>query len=129
MIFILLYISAYDILHYRIEDKMLLLIAVYFMFFGNVYSFILISIVMNLFYYIVNYFFSDSFGYGDVKLFSVLAMGMNVFDAFLMVALSFLLASCYILLLRKIKGRIAFAPFICFSFYIVYFLNITSNTS
>ncbi len=119
MILILLYISYYDLINYQIEDKALYLIIIYHIFSPNVFSFLIISVFMKLFYWLVNRIYSRSFGYGDVKLISVLSLGLHIKSAFLMIMLSFFIASIYIIVTKKIKGQIAFAPFISISYIIV----------
>ncbi len=122
MILILLYISYFDILNYRIEDRAIYLIFIYHILCPNVFSFVIVTVFMNIFYYFTNKIYPDSFGYGDVKLMSVLSLGLSLQEAFFMIVGSFFIASVYIIVSKKIKGQIAFAPFISLSYIIVYYL-------
>ncbi|TVT29303.1 prepilin peptidase [Salinicoccus cyprini] len=117
VITLLIPISLNDIKTYKIPDHMNLL----FLFTGlyltelsylNIWEDIVIILILHLFYYL----FSESIGYGDIKLFTVITLITPVNFFIYTILMTYIIGGLFIIILHlyknKIPSKIPLVPFI-----------------
>ncbi|MFW6120170.1 MAG: prepilin peptidase [Petrotogales bacterium] len=91
--------------------------------------------LMIVFYLFANYFKKDSFGFGDVELFGILALSLGFIGILFTIMLSSIIALITFVIIRAMKSekikldyRIPFGPFIALAGYLtMFFLDSIRN--
>lgn len=98
----------------------------------NLLDALIILAIFSLFFFIANKFKKDSFGFGDVELFSCLALGISLIGTLFAVLIASLAGIVYYLIISRKNGSknklLPFGPFISLGGYIVFFvLDVINN--
>ena len=118
------YISIEDIKYLQILDELffLLLLLNIILLINNFYFFDIFNFLfLILLFHILYYLSKGGLGYGDIKLYCVLAINLNIFEGIYLLAFTFVYAGFFalsLLALKKVKKgtKIPLVPFITLSY-------------
>ena len=124
ILILLIYISIEDIKYLQILDELffLLLLLNIILLINNFYFFDIFNFLfLILLFHILYYLSKGGLGYGDIKVYCVLAINLNIFEGIYLLAFTFVYAGFFALLLlalKKVKKgtKIPLVPFITLSY-------------
>ena len=124
ILILLIYISIEDIKYLQILDELffLLLLLNIILLINNFYFFDIFNFLfLILLFHILYYLSKGGLGYGDIKVYCVLAINLNIFEGIYLLAFTFVYAGFFalsLLILKKVKKgtKIPLVPFITLSY-------------
>ena len=124
ILILLIYISIEDIKYLQILDELffLLLLLNIILLINNFYFFDIFNFLfLILLFHILYYLSKGGLGYGDIKVYCVLAINLNIFEGIYLSAFTFVYAGFFalsLLILKKVKKgtKIPLVPFITLSY-------------
>ena len=124
VLILLIYISIEDIKYLQILDELffLLLLLNIILLINNFYFFDIFNFLfLILLFHILYYLSKGGLGYGDIKVYCVLAINLNIFEGIYLLAFTFVYAGFFalsLLILKKVKKgtKIPLVPFITLSY-------------
>ena len=124
ILILLIYISIEDIKYLQILDELffLLLLLNIILLINNFYFFDIFNFLfLILLFHILYYLSKGGLGYGDIKVYCVLAINLNIFEGIYLLVFTFVYAGFFALLLlalKKVKKgtKIPLVPFITLSY-------------
>lgn len=127
IVLILVYISIEDVITYEINQKLQILLLSIIMlklfFVSNsirVLDVVILVVIYNLIYLVLK----KGIGYGDIKLYCILAVSLNLVEGINLFLYTFIYAgffAIFLLLIKKVtrNTKVALAPFICLAYITV----------
>ena len=117
ILILLIYISIEDIKYLQILDELFFLLLINNFYFFDILNFLFLILLFHILYYLSK----GGLGYGDIKVYCVLAINLNIFEGIYLLAFTFVYAGFFalsLLILKKVKKgtKIPLVPFITLSY-------------
>ncbi|AME09078.1 MULTISPECIES: prepilin peptidase [Gemella] len=121
---LLSFISIEDVKHFEVVDELFfpllfcsIIFAIYNFKFFSFYNFFGLIVLFHILYFLTRF----KMGYGDIKIFCILALSLNFYEGLYLLIFTFLYAGGFavgLLILNKVKkgSKIALVPFITLSY-------------
>ena len=124
ILILLIYISIEDIKYLQILDELFFLLVLLNIillinnfYFFDIFNFLFLILLFHILYYLSK----GGLGYGDIKVYCVLAINLNIFEGIYLLTFTFVYAGFFalsLLILKKVKKgtKIPLVPFITLSY-------------